>query len=56
MPCEFTVLSIDSKENIKILKRLADQIIAERTDDLDEICEQLLATPSAEKMGAKVVQ
>jgi uncharacterized protein len=45
-----------SKDNIKNLERLADQIIAERTDDLDEMCEQLLATPSAERMGTKVVE
>lgn len=44
-----------SKENIKNLESLADQIIAERTDDLDEMCKQLLATPAAEKMGTKVV-
>jgi uncharacterized protein len=43
-----------SKENIKSLERLADQIIAERTDDLDEMCEQLLRTPSAEDVGTQV--
>ena len=31
-----------SKENIKNLEMLADQIIAERTDDLDQMCQQLL--------------
>lgn len=43
-----------SQENIKNLEQLADQIIAERTDDLDEMCQQLLATPSAEKMGTQI--
>ena len=45
-----------SKENIKNLELLADQIIAERTDDIDEMCKQLLAIPSAEKMGTKVFE
>ncbi len=39
-----------------MLRCLIDQIIAEKTDDLDEIYEQLLAMPSAEKRGTKVVQ
>jgi patatin-like phospholipase/acyl hydrolase len=43
-----------SKDNIKNLELLADQIIAERTDDLDEMCQQLLATPSAENMGTQI--
>ena len=36
-----------SKENIKKLEQLADLIIAQRTDDLDEMCKQLLETPPA---------
>jgi patatin-like phospholipase/acyl hydrolase len=36
-----------SKENIKNLEQIADLIIAQRTDDLDEMCKQLLETQPA---------
>ena len=39
-----------SEENIKKLEQLADLIIAQRTDDLDEMCKQLLETPPANKI------
>lgn len=45
-----------SEENIKNLEKLADLIIAQRTDDLDEMCKQLLATPPAEKTGSQPVE
>ena len=40
-----------SEENIKNLEKLADLIIAQRTDDLDEMCKQLLGTPPVENTG-----
>lgn len=45
-----------SKENINNLEQLADQIIAERTDDIDEMCKQLLAISSAKEIGTQSVE
>lgn len=43
-----------SQKSIENLEFLAEQIIAERTEDLDEMCKQLLATPSAESAGTQI--
>lgn len=39
-----------SAENIKNLEKLAQLIIDERTDDLDQLCQQLLTTPLEKKI------
>lgn len=45
-----------SEKNIKNLEVLANLIIEERTDDLDELCRQLLAKPEADKVETRTVQ
>jgi uncharacterized protein len=44
-----------SEKNIKNLEALAKLIIEERTDDLDELCKQLLAKPEIDKRETRTV-